>query len=78
MSKHKTPIRLEDYSTYGSYTFCYMLIVLKSYFNKTKFNCFNFFFHFFILTAYKNIKIPNASFEVGFSYKDCIQTVCTS
>ena len=33
--------RLEDYATNNFYTFCYMLIVLKSFFvSKTKFNCF--------------------------------------
>ena len=49
--------RLEDEATYGFYTFCYMLVVLKSFLNKTKFNCFKKMSVFFILIASKNIKI---------------------
>ena len=49
-----------------------MLIVLKSFLNKTKFDCLKKMYIFFILTASKNIKILKVKFEVGFSYKDCI------
>ena len=49
-----------------------MLIVLKSFLNKTKFKYFKKMFIFFILTPFKNVKIEEIKFEVGFSYKDCI------
>ena len=49
-----------------------MLIVLKIYLSKRKFNCFKKMSIFFMLTASKKIKIQKIKFEVGFSYKDCI------
>ena len=48
-----------------------MLIVLKSFLNKTKLNCFKKMSIFFILNASKKIKILKVKFEVGFSYKGC-------
>ena len=49
-----------------------MLLVLKSFLNKTKFDCFKKMSIFFILNASKNIKILKVKFVVGFSYKGCI------
>ena len=49
-----------------------MLIVLKRFLSKTKFNCFKKMSIFFILTASKNIKVQNIKSEVAFSHKDCI------
>ena len=46
-----------------------MLIVLKSFLNKRKLNCFKKNVHFFILTAYKNIETQKVKFEVGFLIK---------
>ena len=63
--------RLEDKAT-KFLQFLFMLTILKSFLNKTKFKCFNKISIVFILTAFKNVKIQKIKFEVGFSYKYCI------
>ena len=52
--------------------FFYMLIVLKRFLEKRKFNCFKKNVHFFILSPSKSIKIQKVTFEVGFSDEDCL------
>ena len=65
--------RLEDEATNSLYTFCYVLIALKSFLwaKQNLCNCFK-NCYFFILTASKNIETQKIKFEVGFSDKDCI------
>ena len=64
--------RLEDQATNNFYTFCYMLIVLKSFLwakqNLTVLKN----VHFSILAASKNTRTQKIKFEVGSSYEDYI------
>ena len=70
--QRKIPIRLEDYGTYGFYTFCYMLLILKSFFNETKFNCFNKISIFSYSLLPKILKFGLSNLRLVFSYNDCI------
>ena len=65
--------RLGDSATNSFYTFCYMLIVLKSFlWAKQYLTVLKKCSFFFILSASKNIKTQKIKFEVGFSDKDSI------